>query len=185
LDKCGKQLTDTIHVGVIKKPDLEDFDDLSLCIDEEATLSVSNPYGTVVWNNNKTGGSFDILNYEGLLFVKSSNLCGIDSAELNVDIVDCVCDMWFPNVITPNQDGLNDAFGPVDICNKIISYDLTIFNRWGEQVFQSDNVNDLWDGLNAQNNVVSGVYFWIAAWNNIERGQTKARTFSGSLSVIE
>lgn len=185
LDKCGNQLTDTIHVGVIEKPNLEDFDDLSLCIDEETTLSVSNPYGTVIWNNNQTGDSFDLLNYEGLLFVKSSNLCGSDSLEVNIAIVDCICDMWFPNVITPNQDGLNDTFGPIDICNELTSYDLAIFNRWGEQVFQTDDVNDLWDGLNAQNNVVPGVYFWVAAWSNIEKGQTKENTFSGTLSVIE
>jgi len=33
--------------------------------------------------------------------------------------------------------------------------------------------------------VVPGVYFWVAAWSNIEKGQTKENTFSGTLSVIE
>lgn len=185
LDKCGTPMIDTIHVGVIEKPNLENFDDISLCVDEKITLSISNPYGSVVWNNDYNGNSFDLLNYEGSLFIKSSNLCGSDSAEINVNVVDCICDMWFPNIITPNQDGLNDSFGPIDVCNKLTSYNLMIFNRWGENIFQTDDINDFWSGLNPQNNVVSGVYFWVASWSNKEQGQIKERVLSGSLSVIE
>lgn len=185
LDKCSKEISDTIHVGILEKPNLDAMDDITLCIDEKTTLSVPNPYGTVVWNNDNTGSSYDLLNFEGVLSIKSSNICGSDSTTLSVAIDDCICAMWYPNVITPNQDGLNESFGPVDICRNINTYQLRIYNRWGERVFQTNNPNHYWDALNPQNNVVSGVYYWVASWTNTEKGQAKETTRSGSVNVIE
>lgn len=50
----------------------------------------------------------------------------------------------FPNVFTPNGDNLNDTYG---VDSKFIKeYEIIIFNRWGEGVFQSKDVNARWDG---------------------------------------
>ena len=52
--------------------------------------------------------------------------------------------LHIPNVFTPNQDGLNETFKPVGIGLK--SYELEIYNRWGELIFRSASANDAWDG---------------------------------------
>ncbi|MCC6818805.1 MAG: gliding motility-associated C-terminal domain-containing protein, partial [Bacteroidia bacterium] len=60
--------------------------------------------------------------------------------------------IFIPNAFTPNQDGKNEVFIPRAILifnqtgNPILDYHLEIYNRWGEQVFFSDDVNQGWDG---------------------------------------
>jgi len=50
--------------------------------------------------------------------------------------------LFVPNVFTPNGDGVNDVFL---IYADGYTYDITIFNRWGEEVFRGDEVNH-WNG---------------------------------------
>lgn len=65
----------------------------------------------------------------------------------------------FANVFSPNGDGMNDFFD-VD-CDKIIDYNIVIFNRWGNKVFESSDINSPWDGTNGGSDVPEGTYFYI------------------------
>lgn len=54
--------------------------------------------------------------------------------------------LYFPDAFSPNNDGLNDTFGPFG--NRPSGmYQLTIFNRWGQVVFFTDHYGPTWDGL--------------------------------------
>ena len=50
----------------------------------------------------------------------------------------------FPGAFTPNSDGLNDFYKPEYLFIK--SYSLEIFNRWGELLFSTNDINRGWDG---------------------------------------
>jgi len=52
----------------------------------------------------------------------------------------------FPNAFTPDGDGTNDIFKPLVYC-PVEEYRMQVFNRWGEQVFESFEVNVGWDGM--------------------------------------
>lgn len=52
--------------------------------------------------------------------------------------------VYIPNSFTPNDDGLNDIFKPVLL--ESISYNFMVFNKWGELVFQTNDVEEGWDG---------------------------------------
>src|SRR3569832_2929860 len=52
-----------------------------------------------------------------------------------------------PNAFTPNGDGVNDGFRGVGI--GVGKYHMMIFNRWGKEVFSSDNIFEAWVGKNA------------------------------------
>jgi gliding motility-associated-like protein len=59
--------------------------------------------------------------------------------------IDNVCDDFFvPNVFSPNGDGLNESVNVHGFC--ISSYNLQIFNRWGEKVFETTDKTVGWDG---------------------------------------
>jgi gliding motility-associated-like protein len=183
-DQCGNKLRDTIHVRVENKPDLTDLNDVSLCPDEKLTITLSNTYGTVLWNGLEVGESFDLLNYEGELTVTSTNTCGVDSTRVNVKIDDCTCDMWFPNIVTLNSDGLNEDFGPIDACVQAKEYVLKVYNRWGEKLFETNDINENWDGDHRMNKVVDGVYFWVASWNLVKNGKNVPTVMSGTVDVV-
>ncbi|MGA2823413.1 MAG: gliding motility-associated C-terminal domain-containing protein, partial [Bacteroidales bacterium] len=66
-----------------------------------------------------------------------------------------------PNAFTPNGDGVNDQFRiygtPIE---NITKYNFQIFNRWGQKIFETTNIEDAWDGkLNGQY-CPAGVYVW-------------------------
>ena len=52
---------------------------------------------------------------------------------------------FVPTAFTPNNDGLNDCFG-VAYWGNINSFSFTIFNRWGQKVFSTNNILQCWDG---------------------------------------
>ena len=49
---------------------------------------------------------------------------------------------YIPNTFTPDGDGLNDSFSGVG--EGFVSFEMYIFNRWGEQIFHSENYNNTW-----------------------------------------
>lgn len=67
--------------------------------------------------------------------------------------------IYFPNAFTPDGDGINDTFGPV---SKLIDdLQMTIFDRWGQVVFQTDAIDKPWDGkVNGSGAAMTGVYVY-------------------------
>lgn len=74
--------------------------------------------------------------------------CGIDTFLQPIELRACneQCNIFAPNAITPNGDGLNDGFLPTSAC-AFVSYDLQIYNRWGQQLFRSNDPTRAWDGF--------------------------------------
>jgi gliding motility-associated-like protein len=66
----------------------------------------------------------------------------------------------FPNVFTPNGDGKNDVL--TITCSGTSSFDLHIYNRWGQEMFSTTNPNISWDGrTNAGIKVSDGTYYYV------------------------
>lgn len=68
----------------------------------------------------------------------------------------------FSNIFTPNGDGQNDCYqmnGDLQFYSEC--YSLAIFNRWGKQVWQSDNIEDCWSGEVNGAQAAAGTYFYI------------------------
>ena len=53
---------------------------------------------------------------------------------------------YTPNIFTPNNDGINDTFSPSLFNIDTDTYNLMIFDRWGNKIFETNNYNDSWDG---------------------------------------
>ncbi|HNP16825.1 MAG TPA: gliding motility-associated C-terminal domain-containing protein [Fulvivirga sp.] len=64
--------------------------------------------------------------------------------------------IYLPTAFSPNGDGLNDTFGAVG--EGIEKYKLTVYNRWGEEIFASNDVSTKWDGLHKGTIVPFGAY---------------------------
>ena len=53
---------------------------------------------------------------------------------------------YTPNIFTPNNDGMNDTFSPSLMNIDYESYSLTIFDRWGNELFKTNKYEEGWDG---------------------------------------
>jgi len=67
-----------------------------------------------------------------------------------------------PNIITPNGDGKNDELTPFQGWKYIFKIDLKIFNRWGQEVFKTNNPEIKWNGNDqkSDNPLAPGTYFY-------------------------
>ena len=83
----------------------------------------------------------------------------LDTAYQQV-IIDPDLLIYVPNVFTPDGDGVNDVFLPALDGFAVREYNLTIWNRWGELIFETDDEGQAWDGSLDGQEVQDGVYVW-------------------------
>jgi len=90
-----------------------------------------------------------------------------------------------PNVFTPNNDQKNDYFTPFPY-SSIEKIDLTIFNRWGKEVFGTHDPAINWDGKNQATNTdcSDGVYYYICDVYELTLHGSVKRTLKGSIHIL-
>lgn len=69
------------------------------------------------------------------------------------------CEVYFPSAFTPNNDGKNDIFKALNAIN-LTGYVLSIYNRWGEKVFETNDFRNGWNGIFNSVQQPPGVYVW-------------------------
>lgn len=92
---------------------------------------------------------------------------------------DCDFSVFIPDVFSPNRDRINDVFKPV-VSGKYHHYELKVYNRWGELVYQNENSGE-WDGSHMDRLVQQGVYsYFITVYDE----NMKQYVFNGTLSIL-
>src|SRR6185437_13550244 len=87
--------------------------------------------------------------------------------------------VYIPNAFTPNTSpGINDSFGPTGMFIK--NYSMTIYNRWGETVYQTSN-GGRWDGLYDGVVAQEGIYMYIIT---VEGYNNKSVRYKGNLMIL-
>ena len=86
----------------------------------------------------------------------------------------CRCEFEFPNVFTPNGDGINDTFAPIGDCNDLGTYSFTIYSRWGEVIFESKNQQESWNGELKGRPVPADVYVYTFEYQGLS-GQNEVQ----------
>ena len=93
--------------------------------------------------------------YDVMLTIEDVNECIDSITKYIVMYYEFV--LHVPTAFTPNDDGDNDHFGPQGLrMEKYKSYLFYIYNQWGEIIFESEDINEWWDGADCQN----GSYAW-------------------------
>ena len=116
------------------------------------------------WSDGSTGPGI-LLSAEGSYTVTltlNSNGCQ-DSA--SIAVVDfCQQDsVYFPSAFTPNEDDINDGFG--GYAEAVAGFELVIFNRWGFEVYRSEDLQERWNGrLESGELAPGGLYGYRAVW---------------------
>ncbi|MBI1305845.1 MAG: T9SS type B sorting domain-containing protein [Bacteroidetes bacterium] len=77
--------------------------------------------------------------------------------------------VYVPTAFTPNKDGVNDVFHPVSVA--VQDYKLTLYNRWGQMVYQTDDQTQSWDGTFEGVDSPAGVYMYVISFSDY-RNQT-------------
>lgn len=109
---------------------------------------------------------------------------GCDSIILSKVIVEN-CDSTLkpiiPTAFTPNDDGVNDLFRPVVPSDKIVLIEMSIYDRWGNKVFDSNqSAQFYWDGRYLGSNPAMGVYSWFVTY----KSNNKLYHLQGNVTLV-
>jgi len=121
--------------------------------------------------------------YEVWLYAHNNYNC-VDSTSHEI-VVEQSVTFFMPNAFSPNNDGNNDLFGPKGLGINNDYYNLYIYNRWGELVFETNDINILWDGtsISSKNMCPQGVYTWVVLLRN-HGGTQHLFRFTGSVTLL-
>jgi gliding motility-associated-like protein len=163
-DSLGCKATDSFNlISLYKKP--HDFlqKTISKCIGE--LFTIDKKYITYKWNTGETTPTISLAGLNSYwLTVSDSNGCKATNTMkvvyINAQNIELV------NAFSPNGDGINDIFKPFEVVCAT-QFSLTIFNRYGQQVWQTLQANTHWNGTYNGNPLPVGVYYYIVNYTNL------------------
>ncbi len=185
-DSCNSpQKTEAITVYVVPPATLSAVvPDYNVCLGDTLMLSVTvtgsgGPFyyvWTTLTGNDSVQNPLSqnphvIPTGNGSYQVTVSDACG-DQATDQFVVALADCEIYIPNVISPNGDGMNDVFYIRNIEHYPGSR-LKIFNRWGNVLLDDPDYKNTWNGKNAPD----GTYFFVLTLSD-------GRTFPGNLTIL-
>ena len=184
-DATGCEATQEIQVvaglpvigSFIPRPDVVPELDSEILFDNNSTGAVA-----YTWHfgdgsySNEENPRYDFGNQPGtyLVCLAADNGDGcIDTACAYVDVTPLFT-MYVPNAFSPNAStDINDEFRPIFTGERPETYHLRIFNRWGDKIFETNNIEKGWDGMYEDKLVESGVYVWLIDIKREEGGKNR------------
>jgi len=153
---CG--IVDTVRhlVSINEPPNLYLGNDTIICNSCSIILDGGESMDYWIWQDGSESQFYQVWD-EGLYHVSVwKNEC---IASDSIYISKSQIKAYLPTAFTPNGDGINDYFKPVS-SEPLSEYQLFIFDRWGEVVFQSSDFEQGWDGRFKGEILVSNIYSW-------------------------
>ena len=88
---------------------------------------------------------------------------------------------YIPNSFTPNGDGRNDYFRPYGEGVKWDTFEMSIYDRWGEEIYYTGNIDEPWKGWYMDREVEMGVYVYLI---RIYDQNGEAHTYRGGVTLL-
>jgi gliding motility-associated-like protein len=176
-DNC--QDTADARIEVIDAPVVNLGDDDFLCDGNNVELAVPTGYTSYFWSNGSNQSSI-IASEPGVYWVVvKEQFC-----ETTDTIVFKNCsELWVPNAFTPDGNGINDFFLPKGV--EIQEFEMFIYDRWGEHLFSTGDINIGWDGRYKGEICMSDVYYYLIRFTGIGRpGADKRQVRYGPFTLL-
>lgn len=152
----GVTIRDSIHISILSFPDPINFqEDTFLCLNNVILLDANHPGSIYTWQDGSNSSTFEVTTPGNYFVDISYQGC---TQRFFSDVTGCE-EFFIPNVFTPNNDGFNDVFQI--IYNGDQTYHLSIYNRWGQLVFENNDKNEYWGGKISQKAAKEGTYYYV------------------------
>jgi len=171
---CGT-VRDSIAVMDTVITPLELVADPRLCLGASLVLDATTANAAYLWQNGSTSATL-LVDLPGTYWVQVTvpGCYTVDSVE--VTPLECAVALTLPNIFTPNGDGHNDLFTPIEQIG-IRTMRTTIRSRWGLEVYSTASLGINWTGRDSP----EGIYYWIIDYTD-ERGTTLSK--AGTLTLL-
>ena len=173
MDSCDNIFKDTI---VVKPMDIT-FDLLYLnpvCLYDTATITLYPELKNYLWSPSNEGiqenGVLKLFPSSTIVFnISAERFTGCSLSDtLFIKVNVCPSYLYIPNAFTPNNDSKNDIFKPV-VSGRIEQYQFSVYNRYGQQIFNSNIPNQGWDGKIEGRPQDAGVFIWTCSYRFLNK----------------
>lgn len=150
-------------VTVLPQPLISLGKDTAICAGSDVIIlhdGLNPPTAPLTWLWNTGATSYSIAISSDGTYAVTAALGNCYTSDTVVITNDCYAS--FPNVFSPNADGLNDFFNPRDYFGKnLTTFKMDIYNRWGQLIFETDKTTGRgWDGNFNSEPQPQGVYIY-------------------------
>ncbi|MCP4123818.1 MAG: T9SS type B sorting domain-containing protein [Bacteroidetes bacterium] len=154
--------TDSIEVEILATPAVSISGELTFCESESTILTAvtTGSFDLLQWSDGSSDEELEV-DEPGLFSVTVSNTCGAVSDSTIVEAEACACEYILPNAFSPNADGLNDRY-MVSTSAAVDQIHMEIYDRWGERVFETDELGFAWNGQFRGRTLPTDVYYYFA-----------------------
>jgi len=174
----GCEDSDTVNI-IDNTPYVFLGNDTTLIYGDSLILNAGSEGQEYTWQDGSSGQWFTVTE-DGTYWVNVSNDECSASDTINVEFYGD-CEVFVPNVFTPNTDGYNDEFF-ASYDEQVSPFTMTVFNRWGQTIFETNDINRHWDGKYKGTLVPKGVYYWVVEYYCY--GAPDKQILKGSVTVI-
>ncbi|HET6993244.1 MAG TPA: gliding motility-associated C-terminal domain-containing protein, partial [Bacteroidia bacterium] len=170
---------DSIHVTVLRPVNLGN--DISLCGVFNQKLDAGNPGATYLWSTGSTDQTIDV-NSPGEYWVEVNDGACVSRDTIEASGTSGEGILFIPNTFTPDGNNINDKFYVYG--DGISSFDMKIFNRWGQLIFETKDMNEGWDGKYKGEIVQTDTYVYVINYKNQCSGEQLKKEI-GHVNVIK
>ncbi|HYF30625.1 MAG TPA: M43 family zinc metalloprotease [Chitinophagaceae bacterium] len=156
--------SDTAEILRIAAPPQNFLDTAAeFCPHEKTTLTAKGSFVRYRWSTGSVSPSIQT-NIAGTYWLEVTNADGCTNREfIHVKTKFCKTSIDFPNAFTPNNDRRHESYKPV-IKGVLVKYTFSIYNRWGQRVFETNDPTRAWDGTLGGKPQDSGAFVWICTY---------------------
>ena len=162
-------------------------DNYILCEDETLSIDLSSvPFQNIFWNDGSTDFQ-RILTEPGEYFIDLLSICNDTLLSFVFEHKNCIQPgIYFPNLFSPNNDGVNDFFS-IDLADSyhLPTVKVSIFNRWGEEVFYSEDPDFEWDGTFKNLSTNPGVFAYFYELEAVVDGEIIIIQKAGDITIVK
>ncbi|PHR70562.1 MAG: hypothetical protein COA67_08020 [Lutibacter sp.] len=151
-----------------------DFNDTYSFVTENLNVSIETTfYPSENDLLNSTNSINTLLEYQNTsnpqtIFIKVENIVTGCFSTTSFDVSVYNCPPTIPEAFTPNGDGINEDFEILGLADIFVDYEILIYNRWGNLVFEGNNSKPFWNGnlLKTNKTVPTATYFYTLYLND-------------------
>ncbi len=151
----------------------------------EEAWNVLLPRTDLTWHDTSIQENLRVLNKPGTYIASNEDCMNSVSYQYTLTKPHCQCEPFLPSAFSPNGDDQNDVLRIFGNC-ELISLKFTVFDRWGNQVYQGRRTIDQWNGISEnQHQSPPGVYIVHAAFEWVDnQGSIQQGSMAQSVVLI-
>ena len=176
---------------ILEKMKLDIFSDTIVCEKREIDFSKFVDYYAlrkkkIVWNDGVEGAKRSFTQSGQYQFTMISDCGSIASSWVNITTKRCQLRVFVPDAFSPNGDAVNALFIPYFSDDfEVTGLQFSVFNRWGELVFRTNDVDTPgWDGTIRGEVASQGTYLWQLVYEFREGTETVTELEAGEVTLV-